>query len=751
MRADRVKLDDEWSLWRRFAVRSPGLPVEFVAAFAVPELADGDGGPDRDGRTREVTAAAMWDALADDTFMAALTWQNPSVVETWAQRLSRVARSGQRPPVSRRNERERLISRYAQRYAVKNESIGFFGPVGWGEFGAGPEPLAWRGDLGIRHGAVFFEVWAIAALARAWSRRADLRPHLPVRLHPAATVRDGQVHRPRRPPVVLTPAAAAVLAQAGSDRPYATMLSEAALASGLDVGTIGAAATELETEGLLRTGFRVPFDEHPERHLRVQAERIADDRLRDMLIGHLDRLDEARGDVAKVTREPERLRAALDVLGVELNLAGGTARRDRPGNGMGRTAVYPDCRRDLDVEVGPPLLAALRAPLGLLLRSADWLAAEIALAVQRRLAAVYARLSRDRAVVTLADLQLAATDALVPGAGLVTEVMDDFQLRWAELLPRSPAGPVRVDSGAVRPMAEALFPYRRPLWAAARHHTPDLLISRQPDGAYRWVLGELHVALNTLESRLFVTQYERRDELVAATRADFPGGRIVPLYPPDGTASNSRTYPPPALDPPGAFRYWSYAADDGHEHGHVPVPATAIRVVRQDGRLLGVAEGWQAPVVEFFGEFLTAMCVNAFQPRRHRPYAPRVLLDDLVIGRETWRFAATEVPLPSARPRDHSYAGLRRWARGNGMPRHVFVHVAGEPKPVYADLAAPALLDNVARLVRAAAPDAMVTVTEMLPGPDELWLADGAGRHWTAELRVVATRDGADPVWEVRP
>jgi hypothetical protein len=30
-----------------------------------------------------------------------------------------------------------------------------------------------------------------------------------------------------------------------------------------------------------------------------------------------------------------------------------------------------------------------------------------------------------------------------------------------------------------------------------------------------------------------------------------------------------------------------------------------------------------------------------------------------------------------------------------------------------------------------------VAFTEMLPGPDELWLADAQGRRYTSELRVV--------------
>jgi hypothetical protein len=74
------------------------------------------------------------------------------------------------------------------------------------------------------------------------------------------------------------------------------------------------------------------------------------------------------------------------------------------------------------------------------------------------------------------------------------------------------------------------------------------------------------------------------------------------------------------------------------------------------------------------------------------------------------------------------------------MPRRVFVRSPLERKPIYVDLASPTLLRVLTRFLRPAAeetPNAPVVLTEMLPGPDECWLADGAGRY-TSEFRVVA-------------
>jgi hypothetical protein len=747
-----VPLDGCWSLWRWAAVRGTGLPLDLVEAFAQPDLPAEPPGPERDEAAREATAAAMWRALADPTFLAALTWQNLPVVDTWAGRLGEAARRGERPPISHRNERERLISRYAQRYATKNESIGFFGPVAWASLvDAGTDaPLGWSGDLTVRGRTVSFEVWAVDALARAWSADPRAEPHLPVRLDPAASVRDGRLHRPRRRPVPLDATAAALLAavtgRSGAAYRLSELLDAAARTGTADRGALADRLAQLRADGTLHAGFPVPFDERPEAHLRDQVERLPDPALRAELTGHLDRLDRARERVRRAATDPVGLRAALHELIDVLSAGGGTARREIGPGDLGRTAVYLDCRRDLDVRIGPELLAGLREPLGLLLTGARWLAAQVSEVVEAELVTQYRRLRRRQDAVTLAELQAAATEVLVPGNPTVAEVFADFQLRWAEIVPATGDNPVRLDVAEVRPLVEALFPHQEPGWAAARRHAPDVMLYRDGDDRYGWVLGELHVALNTLESRLFATQADHRQDLVDATAADFPGGRVVPLYPLHATATNSRTYPPPALDPPGRFRYWSFGTDSGHEHGAGSVPATAVLVTECGGELVGTADGWRARVTEFFGEFLTALCVNLFRIRPPVPRAPRVSLGDLVVCRASWAFPAGDVPVPRSRNRDWTYGAVRAWARDAGLPRHVFVHSPREAKPVYVDLVAPALVDNLARLVRAAG-DATLTAVEMLPAPDQAWLTDPAGHRYLCEFRVVAVdRPGATPV-----
>jgi hypothetical protein len=71
----------------------------------------------------------------------------------------------------------------------------------------------------------------------------------------------------------------------------------------------------------------------------------------------------------------------------------------------------------------------------------------------------------------------------------------------------------------------------------------------------------------------------------------------------------------------------------------------------------------------------------------------------------------------------------------------VFVVSPAEPRPFYVDFDSPVYVNILAKAVRRLArqdPGGRLTVTEMLPTPDQTWLTDDAGNAYTAELRFVA-------------
>lgn len=736
-----VALTPGWSLWPTAALRSAGMPFDLLDSFAVPEVLAAPPGNERNAAIRAASAEAAAAVVRDESVREALVWQNSHLVDTWLGDYAARLETGD-TRLSNRAYREVVIARYAQRYCAKNESIGFFGPVGWARFRPDESGLHSAGDGGIRRRTVSVETWAVAALAAAWRREERVFPVLPVRKHAATSVRNGQLWRPHRPPVDC-PTAAERLLTLVDGRRGVRELAELAELKGDGESTLSE-LLRLEELGAVRIGFRVPFCDRPEAVLRQQVDQLADAEVRADLLRRLDDLDAAR-DVVQRAAGPTEVRAALADLSRSFAKAGSADAAGARRTGYARTAAYLDCRRDTDVRVGGDLLDQLRAPLGILLDSARWLAAELADTVADSLRQRYHELRKRRDEVTLCDLRFAAVDLLTPDGPAATAVRGDFQLRWAELLPQDPTGEIRLRTEDVRPLAEVLFPPSQPRWASARQHSPDLLLRRDAGGGFGWVLGELHVGLNTLESRVFRTQCDDPDELVRLTDADMAAGRVVPLYPPEEPEATARTYPPLALDPPGRYRYWSYAGDEGHQDGVASVPGTDVLVTERDGELVGTARaaGWSAPVLEFLGEFLTATVVNLFRLRPRRAHLHRVLLDDVVVCRESWSCPVGEVPVPppGRKVADRGYEQIRTWAAGLGVPRHAFVRTPLEPKPFYVDFAAPLLVGNLVRAVRraqTAGASGTVDLVEMLPRPEELWLTGETGGRHTAEFRVVA-------------
>ncbi|MGW0811416.1 lantibiotic dehydratase [Nonomuraea sp. NPDC002799] len=125
---------------------------------------------------------------------------------------------------------------------------------------------------------------------------------------------------------------------------------------------------------------------------------------------------------------------------------------------------------------------------------------------------------------------------------------------------------------------------------------------------------------------------------------------------------------------------------------------------------------------------------------------PRIRCGRAVLQRARWTIptGALRGWSPGVRPARGDaaeFAAARRLRRDLGLPRHGFVKIPGEPKPVYVDWDSPLLVRQLSRLARQSG--ATVEFTEMLPGPDQLWL-DVNGRRYTSELRcaVFAPRAG---------
>ena len=143
--AHHVAIGSDWALWRDYAVRSTGFGIDGLEVF---------GAPDEEERLALVAR--------DPRFREAVAWQSREALRGGVDKLAAAGESA-----ARRRRRAEVVAGYWQRYCAKNDTIGFFGPLGWGRFADEGEAIEVRAGALRAERAVHLETWAVEALASA--------------------------------------------------------------------------------------------------------------------------------------------------------------------------------------------------------------------------------------------------------------------------------------------------------------------------------------------------------------------------------------------------------------------------------------------------------------------------------------------------------------------------------------------------------------------------------------------------------
>ena len=467
--------------------------------------------------------------------------------------------------------------------------------------------------------------------------------------------------------------------------------------------------------------IRIASGPHPERDLRAALGAHADSDVRVRGLAALDRLEAARDDLAAAP--PARLRESLAVLDETfVELTGQDATRN-PGMAYGaRTLCYLDCMRDLDVTMGPSLVADMAPALQTLFEVGRWYSGRVNAIGRGVIEGALPDGGRGPFAPVLVDV-------LQTLLGRLPSELGDAVEELHERLGRVIADP---DPETIGRRAAAEFADHQPAWRPATFQSVDVQIAARGEAAlaagdYLAVIGDVHLGNNPLMQGVFAHRHPDPDGMMGRFDAAVGAGLPVLLPPwsptmnveargqPRGSDGWVHLAAMPGTRAPNGRRTWlpQELAVDGSD------------IVDASGELrISLVDAFWLPI------FVSGVRALSLLPEEE--HAPRVTISRMVLRREGWSIPATEIPERSG--------DVAAFARDRGMPRRLFMKSPLERKPMYLDTESAVLSRILCRQARHAReqPGTRMEFTEMLPGPDECWLADEDGNHYVSELRMVA-------------
>ena len=694
----------------------------------------------------------------DKRFREAIVWQNREALHNGIDRLLTKPVTAE-PPSSTQRNRERLVANYLQRYCTKNDTIGFFGPLGWARFVEDGDALTVKpGDEIILKRFISFEGWALDAFAAALAKDPKLQPWIAPRQFSYVHFDGTTLYQPFERPVKLPRNFATLLRACDGERTANEIAADLLRNHSQIFRNETEIYTLLETlrqRGVIEWALELPWtlkfpkERRLEDNLRRVLDRIGDGNLRAPLVAALDELETARMRVACSAGDDEQVDQALGQLADTFTqLTGSAATRASGQTYAGRTLVYEDCRRDIEVTLGPEILQSLEGPLPLLLTSARWFTHEVAQAYRELFNRTYRELCAANGTTTVEgaafwsivqpyffDDKHRLSDTLIPG----------FQARWSDVLSL-PEGTNRVDynSADLYERVQTTFAAPQAGWPFARYHSPDLMIAATDEeairrGDYQLVLGELHVGMNTLGSILFLSLHPETEELFLSLELDVPEHRLVPLTPKAMVTSRNQ----PVFISEKDLRL-ELTGDPSSVPRSKAISIGSLVGEEIDGKLCIRTRdhSLQFDILDAFADVLSALTVNSLKLLPPVKHTPRVSFDRLIVCRETWRFTPAEIEFAFIKDDRERFLAARRWMRKHSLPRFVFTKTPIEIKPTYLDFDSPILLEMFAKSVRqsAEARDGamLISMSEMIPNHEQTWLPDAHGNRYTSEFRIVA-------------
>lgn len=741
-----------WRWWPEVLLRGAGFPARGVLDLASPRLAELADGlrPDELDRgqawntyiaefhqTARHLVPVMQQIAQREDFRRALAWQNPDLLATALGPLLRWTDS--QPRGSKHRQHEEAVASYWHRYCAKNDSIGFFGPVAWGRLDFGQPTRVSIGQSLVAVTNVFFEPWAIMRVAQAFEREPGMRAWLRPRRMGYLVFADDRVLSPLGGEIKLSRSETALLRVCdgtSATRDLAARIGVEYPDQPQSEDDVERAVSALEKRRLVTCKIDIPITARPEEDLREFLLGVKDEALRRSCIAKLDLLESGMDLIRESAGESGRLSQAIANLGETFTAVTGEEPTRRKGQAYaGRALVYSDCRRDVEFVLGGEFREGLAA-LELLADSGRWFCWHVGEAAREILGAVFPGHS-----VPLATFLFKSEQRLRRSLPAVLErVTSDLVERWEEIIRVTPAeSRLTRRYEDIAPLVRDAFRVPGSGWEGARYMSPDVMVIA--DDRPMLVLGEMHMAINTMRHYCFVSQHPDPARLFDCMDQDLPQPRLFPTLPRESLPRLTiRTHS--ALIRPADYMIEHLYRTAGADREHLFM-SSQPQVTKQGGNLsVTCPDGTTFDVLDVFGEVLMDAVIDCFRMFRERPHTSRITIGSLIVSREQWRFRPEDLAFSAVTDEARRFVLARAWWRDQALPRQVFVRTSRGEKPVLVDFASPVCVSRLSRMVRRLndSPEdtRWMTMQEMLPAVNQLWLRDTEDQEYTSEFRLAA-------------
>lgn len=764
-----------WTMSQMFWVRSAGFPCRAAADLSepgdvvplkswltqdeetsTPRLRVGVAPSEEGWREIEDTLLQnvrrnLTTALRDENFQEAVFLSNREASE----RIRALAAGDWSAKPKRLRERTRLAWMYLQRFCTKNDTSSFYGPLAWGEVTDSRNRLEVGQTEGgwLRRREIFLEHWAVKALADAVSDDPEVRPHLPIHLNPACKIEGGFISLPINRRVTLRGAALALLSRfegtQGRLRHTEPELMEwATREAGLDAARARSTLEELLRSKVLIRRVVIPtVDMRPERWLARALSELAEDCARRAhWLGLLDEIEALRQRLQQ-SSTGERASLSCDMQRLFESVVGAEALRRRSGEAYtGRYVFYEEAERALRFYLGEGLCEEIAPVLELILEAYRWVSIRAAALLHEHYLKLYQSLVNHGAR-SVDFLRFYAEAARLDHAPLITELKEAIRVAWAAAgrppemlewrLTREALGGVVSKLKTEDADGVAL--------CLTRVHSPDILLAAESLGAlklgrYQAVIGEMHPSVHTVAQPValpFCPDPERLREEV--------NGLLSPhaLVLADPSSSFQRS----DINWPDCESLFEVVFEGGASR--LPearqVPIAYGEVSAEGGRLYfrDARSGKRCDLLLTMPSAFHKLLFEVSPFVLGADAGCRITCEKVVLRRrsEVVKYSGTFGPSGQAPDGAGDFSKMMRWAASRGLSRYGFFRVPGEPKPVFVDFLNPLAVDFFARSLARAGE---ASISEMLPGPEDLWLEDARGSY-TCELRTTWTWRENDP------